>query len=288
MTASARIERALDDAFARVEGVGGPERLAAAMRYAVFPRGARIRPRLTLAVAHACGEDNVALVDAAAASIELMHCASLVHDDLPCFDDAATRRGKASVHKCFDERLAVLAGDGLIVLAFQSVAQASTMAERIAALILILSRSVGAPTGIVAGQGWECEPVADVETYHRQKTGALFAGAAMIGAAACGKDPAPWRGLGEALGQAYQAADDIGDVGSDDETMGKPVGRDQAFGRPSVVARYGMTGALRLFDCLVEEAIASIPSCTGSAELKTLIVSESRRLLPKHLSQVAA
>ena len=77
MTASARIERALDDAFARVEGVGGPERLAAAMRYAVFPRGARIRPRLTLAVAHACGEDNVALVDAAAASIELMHCASL-------------------------------------------------------------------------------------------------------------------------------------------------------------------------------------------------------------------
>ena len=152
MTASARIERALDTAFARVEGVGGPERLAAAMRYAVFPRGARIRPRLTLAVAHACGEDDPGLVDAAAASIELMHCASLVHDDLPCFDDAATRRGKASVHRCFDERLAVLAGDGLIVLAFQSLAQAATAPERLTALIPILSRAVGAPTGIVAGQ----------------------------------------------------------------------------------------------------------------------------------------
>lgn len=288
MNASARIEKALDDAFARVEGCGGPERLAAAMRYAVFPRGARIRPRLTLAVALACGEDNTSLVDAAAASIELMHCASLVHDDLPCFDNAAIRRGKPSVHKCFDERLAVLAGDALIVLAYQSLAQASTACDRVAALFPILSRAVGAPTGIVAGQGWECEPVADVETYHRHKTGALFAGAAMMGAAACGAEPGPWRGLGEALGQAYQAADDIGDVGSDSETMGKPVGRDQAFGRPNVVARYGMTGALRLFDCLVEEAIASIPACAGSADLRTLIVSESRRLLPAHLSQCAA
>lgn len=288
MTASARIERALDNAFARVEGLGGPERLTQAMRYAVFPRGARIRPRLTLAVAHACGEDDTALIDAAAASIELMHCASLVHDDLPCFDDAATRRGKPSVHKSFDERLAVLAGDALIVLAFQSLAQASTASDRLGALILVLSRAVGAPAGIVAGQGWECEPVADVETYHRQKTGALFAGAAMMGATACGAEAAPWRGLGEALGQAYQAADDIGDVDSDSETMGKPVGRDQAFGRPNVVARYGMTGALRLFDCLVEEAIASIPPCIGSAELTTLIVSESRRLLPKHLAQCAA
>lgn len=288
MSASARIEKALDNAFARSEGPGSPERLTAAMRYAVFPRGARIRPRLTLAVAHACGEDDPMLVDAAAASIELLHCASLVHDDLPCFDDADIRRGKPSVHKNFDERIAVLSGDGLIVMAFQALATTALTANRVGALVQILARAVGAPTGIVAGQAWECEAVADVETYHRQKTGALFAGAAMMGAAACGKDPAPWRGLGEALGQAYQAADDIGDAGSDSETLGKPVGRDLVFGRPSVVAQFGMTGALRRFDGLVAEAIDSIPPCLGAADLRTLIDNESRRLLPKHLCQVAA
>lgn len=288
MSASARIERALIEAFARTEGPGSPERLAAAMRYAVFPRGARVRPRLTLAVAAACGEDEGLLVDAAAASIEMMHCASLVHDDLPCFDDADLRRGKPSVHKNYGERIAVLAGDALIVAAYQALAQAAPVSPRLGTLVLILSRSVGSPTGIVAGQAWECEPVVDVATYHQQKTGALFAGAAMMGAAACGAEPEAWRRLGETLGQAYQAADDIGDAGSDVVSLGKPVGRDQAFGRPSVVAEYGLTGALRRFDHLVEETIAAMPACVGAADLTALIVNESRRLLPKHLAQCAA
>lgn len=288
MSVSARIERALETSFVRSEGAGHPATLASAMRYAVFPSGARIRPRLTLAVAVACGEDEPALVDSAASAIELIHCASLVHDDLPCFDDAETRRGKPSVHRTFDERIAVLAGDGLIVMAFQTLAQASTKPQRISALVTILARAVGAPTGIIAGQAWECEPVADLAVYHRQKTGALFAGAAMIGAAACGAEPAPWRALGEALGQAYQAADDIGDAGSDEEALGKPVGRDEAFGRPSLVAEYGMAGALLRFDALVEETIALIPACPGASDLQALISIESRRLLPKHLSQRAA
>ena len=92
------------------------------MHHAVFPRGARIRPRLTLAVAAACGEDAPSVSDAAGIAIELMHCASLVHDDLPCFDDADTRRGRPSVHRAFGEPLAVLAGDALIVLAYQTLA----------------------------------------------------------------------------------------------------------------------------------------------------------------------
>jgi geranylgeranyl pyrophosphate synthase len=96
-------------------------KLAAAMRHAVFPGGARIRPQLCLAVARACGDSDPALADAAAAAIELLHCASLVHDDLPCFDDAPLRRGRASVHCAFGERLAVLAGDALIVQAFQTL-----------------------------------------------------------------------------------------------------------------------------------------------------------------------
>ena len=97
-----------------------------------FPGGARIRPRLCLAVAQACGEDQPAVTDAAAAAIELLHCASLVHDDLPCFDDAPIRRGKPSVHRAFGEQLAVLAGDALIVLAFETLALAAAVHARAA------------------------------------------------------------------------------------------------------------------------------------------------------------
>src|ERR1700709_2419276 len=107
MDAVTRIERTLSASLDRVDTVVAPPRLAAAMRHAVFPRGARIRPRLCLAVAAACGEDDPAVADGAAAAIELMHCASLVHDDLPCFDNANMRRGRPSVHRAYGEPLAV-------------------------------------------------------------------------------------------------------------------------------------------------------------------------------------
>ncbi len=288
MTSSDRIEKALELTFARADSPGCPARLAAAMRYAVFPRGARVRPRLSLAVAAACGEDQPALVDAAAAAIELLHCASLVHDDLPCFDDAALRRGRPSVHKAFDQRLAVLAGDALIVLAFQTLAQSPVAPQRVAPLVMTLARAVGMPLGIVAGQAWECEPVAEISTYHRQKTGSLFAGATMMGATACGADPGLWRGLGEKLGEAYQAADDIGDAASDCETLGKPTGQDSALGRPNLVNAFGMHGALRRLGQLVDEALAAIPPCPGATDLKALIVNESMRLVPKELAARAA
>lgn len=288
MSPSVRIETALESAFVRSDAGSGPPALCEALRYAVFPSGARIRPRLTLAVAAACGEDEPALVDAAAAAVELLHCASLVHDDLPCFDDAALRRGKPALHRVFEERIAVLTGDALIVLAYQTLALCPARPDRLAALVTILSRAVGAPTGIIAGQAWECEPLADVDLYHRQKTGALFAGAAMLGAAAAGAEPAPWRALGEALGRAYQAADDIGDAESDEHSLGKPIGQDIAFGRPSIVAQFGLTGALHQFDAMVDEAIALVPRCSGAPDLELLIATESRRLLPKHLWQRAA
>ena len=104
----------------------GPQLLQEAMHYSVFPGGARIRPQLCLAVASACGDDDPALSNAAASAIELLHCASLVHDDLPCFDDAESRRGRPSVHTAYGERIAVLAGDALIVLAFQCLASSGT------------------------------------------------------------------------------------------------------------------------------------------------------------------
>ncbi len=108
---TSRIEQALVGALGHCERDGNPPGLAAAMRHAVFPGGARVRPRLCLAVAAACGDGYPQLADSAAAAIELLHCASLVHDDLPCFDNAVMRRGRASVHAAFGERLAVLAGD---------------------------------------------------------------------------------------------------------------------------------------------------------------------------------
>ena len=135
--------KTLSAALAIAEAPGRPPRLAEAMRYAVFPRGARVRPRLCLAVAMACGEDVPELTDGAAAAIELLHCASLVHDDLPCFDDAATRRGRPALHLAFGEPLAVLAGDALIVLAFQTLGRFAHAPQRLALLLMTVSRSVG-------------------------------------------------------------------------------------------------------------------------------------------------
>jgi geranylgeranyl diphosphate synthase type II len=284
-----RIEQALLAALAAGEGVGCPPGLAAAVRYAVFPGGARIRPRLCLAVAAACGEDDPTLTDFTAASIELLHCASLVHDDLPCFDDAPTRRGKPSVHRAFGERLAVLAGDALIVRAFQALAQGAIMSPyRLGPLLGVIGRSVGMPAGIVAGQAWECEPRVSLAEYQRAKTGALFAAATVAGASAAGADPLRWRELGERLGEAYQVADDIRDVAGNPDDLGKPIGRDAALGRPSAAGELGLAGAVHRLKHLVAGAIESIPRCAGADELRAHILLEAEGLLPPELSRRAA
>lgn len=281
----ARIDAALEQAIAAALSEETPPKLAAALRYAVFPGGARIRPQLCLAVAHACGAEDPALCDGAAAAIELLHCASLVHDDLPCFDDAATRRGKLSLHRAYGERLAVLAGDALIVLAFETLAHSARRSpQHLAPLLLTLSRGVGLPAGIAAGQAWECEPYVALSAYQQQKTGALFAAATMAGAQAAGAAADPWRPLGEQLGEAYQVADDIRDVVADPLVLGKPVGRDQALGRPSAARQQGLGGALARFDTLISAAIAAIPPCPGAAMLRTLVRLEAQRLVPPQVS----
>ncbi|MBC8058035.1 MAG: polyprenyl synthetase family protein, partial [Rhizobiales bacterium] len=218
-----RIEQALATAIASAESPDCPPKLAGAIRHAVFPGGARIRPQLCLAVAQACGDDDPVLSEAAASAIELLHCASLVHDDLPCFDDSPLRRGRASVHYAYGESLAVLAGDALIVLAFQTLsAQAAASPQRLAPLIATIAAGVGMPCGIVAGQAWECEPQVDLSDYHRAKTGALFAAATMAGAQAAGSGPEPWRAFGDWLGEAYQVADDVRDAAFAPDLIGKP------------------------------------------------------------------
>jgi geranylgeranyl diphosphate synthase, type II len=284
-----RIERSITRALASAEGPAAPPILDAAMRYAVFPGGARIRPRLCLAVARACADDHPTLSGAAAASIELMHCASLVHDDLPCFDDAPLRRGKPSVHKAYGENIAVLTGDALIVLAYQSLAAAAgAVPQRLGSLIGILSRAVGAPGGIIAGQAWECEREVPLAEYQRAKTGALFAAATAAGACAAGFEAREWHLLGERIGEAYQIADDIRDVVSSEHELGKPIGRDQALGRPNAVHRLGIGTAVGRLEELVRSAIEVIPKCPGANDLRAHILSEANRLLPRELARPAA
>jgi geranylgeranyl diphosphate synthase type II len=290
MDPSTRIESALENALVSRAHADSPPQLAEAVRYALFPGGGRMRPRLSLAVAGACGDDAPKAADAAAAAIEMLHCASLIHDDLPCFDDAQTRRGKPSVHVAYGERLAVLAGDALIVLAFETLADAAEQAPaRLPALLRTLGRSVGLPSGICAGQGWECEPGGvPLDKYEQLKTGSLFAAATTIGAQAAGHDGAAWRTLGAKLGEAYQVADDIRDVYADADDLGKPVGRDEALDRPSAVRELGLEGAKARLNGLVEDAVTSIPACPGRAQLIQLIRAETSRFLPKALAQAAA
>jgi geranylgeranyl diphosphate synthase type II len=289
MDAAERIERALEGALARTAGVGAPPKLVSAFRHAVFPGGARIRPQLALAVAAACGDRRPALADAAAASIELLHCASLVHDDLPCFDDADTRRGRPSVHRAFGEPLAVLAGDGLIVLAFETLALAGAREPGLLApLISVLARAAGAPNGIVAGQAWESEPEISLAAYQQAKTGALFAAATVSGATAAGVPGEGWRMVGEFLGEAFQVADDLLDALASADAIGKPVGRDAALGRPNAVLQLGVQGARERFEELVAESVASVPDCPGRDALRAQIANRATRLLPKKVELSAA
>jgi geranylgeranyl diphosphate synthase type II len=289
MDAKTRIEEALSSALALADQPGAPPRLISAMHYAVFPGGARIRPRLTLAVAAACHPASLPLAAAAGAAIELLHCASLVHDDMPVFDNAATRRGKPAVHKAYGAPLALLTGDALIVLAFQVLAVGAAKSPmRLAAMMRAVAGAVGAPHGIAAGQAWECEPSPDLAAYQQAKTGALFAAATEAGAAAAGCPGAAWRPLGEYLGEAYQVADDIKDAVCTEAELGKPVGQDAALGRPNAVLLHGLDGAIDHLRALTGKAAESIPACPGAADLRALIRLESQRLMPKEAPAQAA
>lgn len=285
MELDSRIETAVRDAFLQAGGPGCPQGLARAMEYAVFPGGHRLRPRLCLAVAMAQDDPDSQLVDAAMASIELLHCASLVHDDMPCFDNAEFRRGKPSVHVAFGESLALLCGDALIVRAFQVLAAAAVSGPRRAANILgVVSAGVGAPVGIVAGQAWECEAERNLSDYQDGKTGALFAAATMAGAASAGVPHEPWAPLGLCMGAAYQVADDLLDRFGNPDVIGKPVGRDKALDRSNSVAELGVDGATRKLERQIEEMLETVPPCRGRDALRQMIRVEAMRFTDRALS----
>jgi geranylgeranyl diphosphate synthase type II len=294
------IEAALKRALRHCESPATPPGLRAALRHAVFPGGARLRPNLCLSVAAACGAELEfdAQCDVGAA-LELLHCASLVHDDLPCFDDASVRRGRPSVHAAFGEELAVLAGDGLIVLAFETIASARVSPTILPRLIRCVARGVGANGGLVAGQAWESEQSVGLRTYHKAKTGALFEASARAGAllamgngamgngagarsnanAAWAKDDS-WGEFGARLGEAYQVADDLRDTLDDEASLGKPVGQDMAHDRPNACLTFGIEGALERLRALLDQAIEVMPSCTAPERVIGWVEGFGTRLYP--------
>lgn len=289
MNSAALLERLLSRALRSAAAEGGPPSLAAAIRHAVFPGGARMRPRLCLAVARACAAEYAPAAMVAAVAIELLHCASLVHDDLPCFDNASTRRGRPAVHRAYGENLALLAGDALIVLAFQTVVLDERLeAEQRLKLLQVLAAAAGMPHGIAAGQGWECESDVVLADYQKSKTGSLFVAATAAAAIAAQVECAPWRKVGEYIGEAYQVADDICDVSSSPQLIGKPTGRDAALGRPNAVAQLGMDGAQRHLQQLVDACIAAIPCCPGRDELRAQFEFATQQLLTSRLARPAA
>lgn len=281
----------IDDALARALGAprlaGSPPHLASAVRHAVFPGGGRVRPLLTLAAARACGEDDPELALAGAAAVELVHCASLVHDDLPVFDDAALRRGRATVHVLFGEPVALLAGDALIVHAFEAIAEEGDRHPRRAlAMTRALVDGLGMPGGIIGGQAWECEPRIDRRAYQRAKTGALFRAALQLGALAAGSPAEPWAPVGDHLGLAYQIADDLQDLlGAPGD---KPVGQDLRHGRPNAARELGVEGAVAALRQELELAVAALPEPVDAEPMVRLLEAVGTRLLPAQALPVRA
>jgi len=262
----------------------GPSVLKEAMMYAVFPGGGRVRPRLALGIVNALGQEPDDALLGGIMGVELIHCASLVHDDMPCFDDSDMRRGKPSVHRVFGEDVALLVGDALIVAAFDvTVKYCAHRPTLVAPIVRTLSESVGASQGIIAGQASETDSSVPVGEVHRKKTGALFEAVATMAALTTGTETSRWRAIGQKIGAAYQLADDILDAVGDAESAGKPVAQDARNGNPNAVNDRDLLSAVTELDDTIESAIRSIPSCPKRENLALLLVGAATRLCPPTL-----
>jgi geranylgeranyl diphosphate synthase type II len=205
-----------------------------------------------------------------AVSLELLHCASLVHDDLPCFDDAGQRRGRLTVHRAFGEASAVLVGDSLVIAAFEQLGRVAALSPVTAGeLVALLAQAAGVPRGLTAGQAWEEEPTVALSQYHDAKTAALFEAALVGGARAAGARGEPWRPLGRLLGRAYQLADDLLDATS--WGGGKTSGRDAELERPSAVRVLGLDQTKVRLQQAVDQIFSVVPPCQGEHEFRLFL-----------------
>ena len=261
-----------------------PARLVEAMRHATLAGGKRLRPFLLLEAAQLFGADRRTPVRAAAA-VELIHCYSLVHDDLPAMDDDDLRRGRPTVHRAYDEATAILAGDSLLTLAFDCLADERTDPDPAirAALVLALARASGLG-GMAGGQMLDLEaegrfsahgsPLAlqeaEILRLQAMKTGALLTASAEMGAIvgrAGDSGRVAMRRYGHFLRQAFQIADDLLDIEGDASTLGKSTQKDEAAGKATMAGILGVEKAKDRLTQLVTDANAALAPFGGKADM---------------------
>jgi geranylgeranyl diphosphate synthase type II len=252
----ARQQEAVDAALHRMvpPETTPPSTIHRAMRYSLFAGGKRIRPILCIEAARAAGCDAPAAIDAAC-PLELIHTYSLIHDDLPALDNDDYRRGKLTNHKVFGDAIAILAGDSLLTLAFQALAQLDAPDARKTRMIAELSVAAGTVGGMIGGQVADLEgegkaPSAELlESIHRAKTGALLRASLRLGAIYAGADDAQYAALscyGEHVGLAFQIVDDILDVEESSEALGKTAGKDAQQHKITFPSVYGLEASRRM------------------------------------------
>src|SRR5215475_11549226 len=231
-----------------------PGTIHRAMRYSLFAGGKRIRPILCIEAAHAVG-GGPAGIAACACSLELIHTYSLIHDDLPALDNDDYRRGKLTNHKVFGDAMAILAGDSLLTLAFQVLAQLHVSDDRKTRLIAELATASGTVGGMIGGQVADLEgegkaPTAELlESIHRAKTGALLRASLRLGAIYAGAGDEEYAALscyGEHIGLAFQIVDDVLDVEESSAALGKTAGKDAAQQKITFPAVYGLAESRRM------------------------------------------
>jgi geranylgeranyl diphosphate synthase type II len=256
-----------------------PASVHQAMRYSVFAGGKRIRPILCLETAHLFEAPAQAAL-AVGCAIEFIHTYSLIHDDLPALDNDDLRRGRPTCHKAFGEATAILAGDALLTLAFETLAAAPLDAERRVAIIHEVAGAAGTRGGMVGGQvadleaeGKPIEP-ALLEFIHRAKTAALIRSAVVAGAlsgSAAEADLERLRRFGEEIGWAFQVVDDILDVEESSAALGKTAGKDIAQKKATYPALYGLERSRAFAQDLLERAVAALEPYGARADnLRTL------------------
>ena len=264
------LEAALSE-YLTGNGLSGPgpaaERLIEAMRHGSLAGGKRLRPLLVRQAAAIFSVPRERALPAGLA-VEMVHCYSLVHDDLPAMDDDNVRRGRPTVHRAYDEATAILAGDALLTHAFAVLARPDCHPDPAVRVALVAELAAGAGAGgMVGGQMRDIEGESarfseiEIATMQAMKTGALIRASVRMGALLGGADPRALSALtayAEAAGRAFQLADDILDVTASPETMGKATGKDAEAGKQTLVSRYGLDEARRLLDRIVGEALSAL------------------------------
>jgi geranylgeranyl pyrophosphate synthase len=263
-----QVEARLEGALAPV--ADAPEHLREAMRYALMGGGKRLRPGLCLTAGRLVGGDDEAIWPGALA-LEMLHTYSLVHDDLPAMDDDELRRGRPTVHVAFDEATAILAGDALLTLAFETIALGPAPAERGIRASAILGRAAGA-VGMVGGQvldldGEKGAPTIDhVRRIHAAKTGALLTASVEMGAVLGGANEAQQDALrryGAAMGLAFQIVDDCLDETASSAELGKTAGKDKGQGKQTWPACVGLEASMDEARRLIAQAREALEGLEG-------------------------